>query len=128
MLENAPQQLTKLQYLKYVFCSGEALPLTLAEAFLQKISSARLFNFYGASEVGADVTWFEVNLWETHQRILQYFKPEVVYSTTENQAGGIHQKPFTKPGVSPEMLATEFQRSELPSYPLTVDDYYEKIV
>lgn len=126
MLENAPQQLTKLRYLKYVFCSGEALPLTLAKAFHQKISSARLFNLYGSSEVAADVTCFEVNLWETRHRILQYFKPEVVHGATENQVLGVHQKPFTKPGVSPEMLAKKFQRSELPLYPLTVDDYYDK--
>ncbi|MEQ8997814.1 MAG: aminotransferase class V-fold PLP-dependent enzyme [Coleofasciculus sp. B1-GNL1-01] len=127
MLDNAPQQLTQLRYLKYVFCSGEALPLTLAEAFHQKLSSARLFNIYGSSEVAADVTCFEVNFWETRQRILQYFKPEVVRGATENQVLGVHQKPFTKPGVSPEMLATKFQRSELPSYPLTVDDYYDKL-
>ncbi|MHC0067443.1 SDR family NAD(P)-dependent oxidoreductase [Nostoc sp. UIC 10890] len=62
ILENAPQQLTKLRYLKYVFCSGEVLPLTLAKEFHQKISSARLFNLYGSSEVAADVTCFEVKL------------------------------------------------------------------
>ncbi|NEP57983.1 MAG: aminotransferase class V-fold PLP-dependent enzyme, partial [Symploca sp. SIO2G7] len=127
MLDNAPQQLTQLRYLKYVFCSGEALPLTLAEAFHQKLSSARLFNLYGSSEVAADVTCFEVNFWEIRQRILQYFKPEVVRGATEKQVLGVHQKPFTKPGVSPEMLATKFQRSEFPSYPLTVDDYYDKL-
>jgi len=127
ILDNPPQQIQQLQYLKYVFCSGEALPLTLAEAFHQKLSSARLFNVYGSSEVAADVTCFEVNFWETRQRILQYFKPEVVHDTTENQVLGMHQKPFTKPGVSPEILAEKFQRSELPSYPFTVDDYYEKL-
>ncbi|NJM23735.1 MAG: AMP-binding protein, partial [Richelia sp. SM1_7_0] len=126
MLDNAPQQLTKLRYLKYVFCSGEALPIGLAEAFHQKLSSARLFNLYGSSEVAADVTCFEVNFWETRQRILQYFKPEVVCDVTENQFLGIHHKPFTKPGISPEILATKFQQSELPSYPLTVDNYYDK--
>ncbi len=127
MLDNEPQQLTILRYLKYVFCSGEALSLKLAEAFHQKLSSARLFNLYGSSEVAADVTCFEVNFWETRQRILQYFKPEVAHDTTENQVLGVHQKPFTQPGVSPEMLATKFQRSELPSYPLTVEDYYDKL-
>ena len=126
MLENEPQQLRKLCYLKYVFCSGEALSLTLAKEFHQKISSARLFNVYGSSEVAADVTCFEVNLWETRQRILQYFKPEVVRDTKANQETGVYQKPFTKPGMSPEMLAEKFQRSELPLYPVTVDDYYEK--
>ncbi|GAA6615701.1 aminotransferase class V-fold PLP-dependent enzyme [Scytonema sp. NUACC26] len=127
MLDNAPQQMTKLQYLKYVFCSGEALPLKLAEAFHQKLTSARLFNLYGSSEVAADVTCFEVNFWETRQRILQYFKPKVVRDATQNQVIEVHQKPFTKPSVSPETLATKFQRSELPLYPITVDDYYDKL-
>jgi putative pyridoxal-dependent aspartate 1-decarboxylase len=126
ILNSAPQQLTQLQYLKYVFCSGEALPLKLAETFHQKLSSARLFNFYGSSEIAADVTCFEVNFWETSQRILQYFQPEVVRGASEDRVLGVYQKPFTKPGVSPEMLATKFQRSELPLYPVTVDDYHDR--
>jgi putative pyridoxal-dependent aspartate 1-decarboxylase len=126
ILDSGPQQLLQLKHLKYVFCSGEALPLTLAEAFYQKLSSARLFNLYGSSEVAADVTCFEVNFWEIRQRILQYFKPEIVHSIPENQNHEERQQPFTKPGVSPEMLATKFQRSELPLYPVTVDDYYDK--
>ena len=126
MLDSASQQLAQLQYLKYVFCSGEVLPLSLAEAFHQKLGSARLFNLYGSSEVAADATCFEVNFWETRQRILQYFKPEIVHDGTEEQVREIHQKPFTEPGVSPEMLATKFQQSELPLHPVTVDDYYDK--
>ncbi|MDM8554700.1 amino acid adenylation domain-containing protein [Desulfococcaceae bacterium HSG7] len=62
MLENAPPELALFRQLKYVICSGEALPLTLAEAFYQRISSARLVNLYGSSEVAADITCFEVNL------------------------------------------------------------------
>ena len=126
MLDIAPQQLTQLQCLKYVFCSGEALPIKLAETFHQKLSSTRLFNLYGSSEVAADVTCFEVNFWETSQRILQYFQPEVVRGTPQERVRGVYQKPFTKPDVSPEMLATKFQQSELPLYPVTVDDYQAK--
>ncbi|MGV2831540.1 amino acid adenylation domain-containing protein [Myxosarcina sp. GI1(2024)] len=126
MLDSAPQQLSQLRGLKYVFCSGEALLLSLAEEFHQKLSSARLFNLYGSSEVAADVTCFEVNFWETRQRILQYFKPEVVRDASEEDVPEVHQKLFTKPGVSSEMLATKFQRSELPLHPLTVDDYYDR--
>ncbi|MCI5138952.1 MAG: non-ribosomal peptide synthetase, partial [Candidatus Electrothrix sp. AR1] len=57
---DAQQDLDQFQKLKYVFCSGESLPLSLAEEFHQKISSAGLFNLYGSSEVAADVTCFEV--------------------------------------------------------------------
>jgi putative pyridoxal-dependent aspartate 1-decarboxylase len=126
MLDSAPQQLKQLQCLKYVFCSGEALAIKLAETFHQKLSSTRLFNLYGSSEVAADVTCFEVNFWETSQRILQYFKPEVVRGTPEERVRGVYQKPFTKPDVSSEMLARKFQQSELPLYPVTVDDYQAK--
>lgn len=127
MLEYGSQQLIQLRYLKYVFGSGEVLPLNLAKEFHRKMSFARLFNLYGSSEVAADVTCFEVNLWETRQRILKYFKPEVVHGATENQFRGVDQKLFTKPGVNPEMLATKFQRSELPLYPLTVEEYYDEL-
>ncbi|MEO0834662.1 MAG: aminotransferase class V-fold PLP-dependent enzyme, partial [Cyanobacteria bacterium J06642_3] len=126
MLESTPQQLTQLQDLKYVFCSGEALPIKLAETFHHQLSSTRLFNLYGSSEVAADVTCFEVNFWETSQRILQYFQPEVVRGTPKDRVRGVYQKPFTKPDVSPEMLATKFQQSELPLDPVTVDDYQAK--
>ncbi|MEM8778778.1 MAG: aminotransferase class V-fold PLP-dependent enzyme, partial [Cyanobacteria bacterium P01_G01_bin.49] len=126
MIDSAPQQLSELRELKYVFCSGEALPLSLAEEFHQKLSAARLFNLYGSSEVAADVTYFEVNFWETGQRILQYFKPEVVRGVSEDGGLEVQQKPFTQPGVSSEMLAKKFQRSELPLYPVIVDDYYEQ--
>ena len=126
MLDSTPPELLQLQSLKYVFCSGEALPLNLAEAFYQQLSSARLFNIYGSSEVAADVTCFEVNFWETRQKILQYFKPEVVRGTPKDRVLGVYQKPFTQPGVSPETLATKFQQSELPLYPVTVDDYQDK--
>jgi len=60
MLENAPQELALFRQLRYVICSGETLPLRLAEVFHQKVGSARLVNLYGSSEVAADVTCFEV--------------------------------------------------------------------
>ena len=127
MLEYGSEQLTQFQYLKYVFCSGETLPLNLARAFQQKISSARLFNIYGSSEVAADVTCFEVNLWQTRQKILQYFTPQVLQNVNRNQVPGFDKKPFTKPGVSVETLAPKFQHSKLPLYPLKVEDYYDKL-
>ncbi len=126
MIDGVPQELSELRSLKYVFCSGEALPLSLAEEFHQTLSAARLFNLYGSSEVAADVTYFEVNFWETGQRILQYFKPEVVRGASEDRDLKGQQKPFTRPGVSSDVLAKQFQRSELPVYPVTVDDYYEQ--
>jgi putative pyridoxal-dependent aspartate 1-decarboxylase len=47
--------------IKYVFCSGEALSVSLAEHFFSEFSSARLINIYGSTEVSADVTYYEVS-------------------------------------------------------------------
>ncbi|MCI5144115.1 MAG: aminotransferase class V-fold PLP-dependent enzyme [Candidatus Electrothrix sp. AR3] len=125
MLENvSPEQ---FQSLRYVFCSGEALPLPLARAFHQKMPSARLFNIYGSSEVTADVTCFEVNMWETRKKILQYFKPEVINNVIAHHTPEPHRKPFTTPGINTEELAAKFQQSQLPQQPVTVDEYYDKL-
>lgn len=127
ILEQEAQQLTQLHSLKYVFCSGEALTLNLAKKFHQKLGSTKLLNLYGSSEIAADVTCFEVNRWETRGRIMQYFKPKVVHDAIEDRLLESDRQPFTQPGISPEMLATKFQRSELPFCPLTVEDYYDKL-
>ena len=52
----------------------------------------------------------------TEQRILQYFKPEEIQRGT-----------FTQPDISLDALAQQFKRSELPTYPITVDDYYRQL-
>ncbi|MEL4898615.1 amino acid adenylation domain-containing protein [Crocosphaera sp. Alani8] len=127
MIHSSPEKLSELHRLKYVFCSGEALPLSLAEEFHKNLGSARLFNLYGSSEVTADVTYFEVNFWETGQKILEYFKPELVLGASEDRNVSPHHKPFTQPGVNTDILAKQFQRSELPSYPVTVDRYYTQL-
>jgi len=74
MLDNTHQAVTEFRELKYVFCSGEALPLSLAKAFHQKMPSARLFNFYSSSEGTADVTCFEVNMWKTQKKNTPVFQ------------------------------------------------------
>jgi len=58
--------------IKYVFCSGEALPVALAEHFYTEFSSARLINIYGSSEVSADVTYYEVSKFSV-KNVLHHF-------------------------------------------------------
>ncbi|WP_186001748.1 non-ribosomal peptide synthetase [Corallococcus sp. Z5C101001] len=43
--------------LQRVVCSGEALPLELAERCLRRLPSAGLHNLYGPTEAAVDVTW-----------------------------------------------------------------------
>ncbi|WP_037345186.1 non-ribosomal peptide synthetase [Sciscionella sediminilitoris] len=45
-----------LDTLRLVFCSGEALPVELAEAFLARLPEAGLHNLYGPTEAAVDVT------------------------------------------------------------------------
>ncbi len=61
LLEHEIDFAGKLSRLKYWTCSGEALPLDLAQSFKQKMPWASLINLYGSSEVAADVTCYEVN-------------------------------------------------------------------
>ncbi|MGK7885842.1 MAG: aminotransferase class V-fold PLP-dependent enzyme [Crocosphaera sp.] len=63
----------------------------------------------------------------TKQRILEYFQPEVVLGTSNDQDDEVQQKPFTRPDISSDTLAQQFKRSELPNYPITVEDYYSQL-
>ncbi|WP_414623416.1 amino acid adenylation domain-containing protein [Calothrix sp. CCY 0018] len=47
--------------LKYVFCSGEALPLDLQTKFFQKLG-CKLYNLYGPTEVAIEVTFWQCQL------------------------------------------------------------------
>jgi amino acid adenylation domain-containing protein len=46
--------------LRYCVCSGETLPVELADEFLNKLPQTKLINLYGSSEVAADVTCYEL--------------------------------------------------------------------
>lgn len=60
LLEQESNLAEKLPRLKHWTCSGEALPVDLAQAFKQKMPAAHLLNLYGSSEIAADVTYYEV--------------------------------------------------------------------
>jgi amino acid adenylation domain-containing protein len=54
-----------LASLKYWICSGEILPVDLAQAFKVRLPESLLLNLYGSSELAADVTFHEVREPET---------------------------------------------------------------
>lgn len=82
-------QNTKLP-LKYVFCSGEALPTRVVQQF-KSVCSAPVYNLYGPTEAAVDVSYFDANqpskfqdhtipigfpVWNTQLYILdQYLRP-----------------------------------------------------
>ncbi|WP_082468971.1 non-ribosomal peptide synthetase [Sciscionella sediminilitoris] len=45
---------------RLVFCSGEAMPASVADAALDRWPGIGLFNLYGPTEAAVDVTWFGV--------------------------------------------------------------------
>lgn len=45
--------------LRQVFCSGEALPVAVANEFLEHYRQTRLHNLYGPTEAAVDVTYWE---------------------------------------------------------------------
>jgi amino acid adenylation domain-containing protein len=64
VLEACPDAGARLAALRVVVSSGEALPLALAERFHATFPHAKLINLYGATEVAADVTWYETKAGE----------------------------------------------------------------
>ncbi|MEV6596511.1 amino acid adenylation domain-containing protein [Actinoplanes sp. NPDC051346] len=62
LLESAPERRAEAASLRYVFCSGEALPATLVERYNRVFATAgapRLVNLYGPTEATVDVSFFD---------------------------------------------------------------------
>ncbi|WP_437114186.1 amino acid adenylation domain-containing protein [Streptomyces syringium] len=64
LLEQAPHRLAEVRSLRYVFCSGEALPPGRVEQFHRLFAPAgegapRLVNLYGPTEAAVDVSVYE---------------------------------------------------------------------
>ncbi|WP_133054523.1 non-ribosomal peptide synthetase, partial [Niastella populi] len=55
----------KLEGLRHVICSGEALPKRTEESFKEKAAFASLHNYYGPTEASIDVTVIDVSLHPT---------------------------------------------------------------
>ena len=60
MLATVPDIGERLRRLTLWVTSGEALRPELAERFCRTLPAARLLNLYGASEVSADCTWYDL--------------------------------------------------------------------
>ncbi|CAG2169614.1 unnamed protein product, partial [Oppiella nova] len=59
ILQQPSSELLKLQSLKYIFCSGEMLDVSLAKSLHKILPWVTLINVYGSSEVSADVTYYQ---------------------------------------------------------------------
>jgi amino acid adenylation domain-containing protein len=60
LLDSDPKPASRLPKLKYWISSGEVLDSDLARRFQRSLPGAVLINLYGASEVSADATYYQV--------------------------------------------------------------------
>ncbi len=121
LLDQDFSELTKLKHLKYVFCSGEALPPLLAQRFYEVMPNANLVNIYGSSEVSADVTYHKVS-----KGVQAYFREGLAQVKTVlpiAEAGLI-----TTPFVELETLKKQFMHSNMPETPIVYQQYYQALL
>jgi amino acid adenylation domain-containing protein/non-ribosomal peptide synthase protein (TIGR01720 family) len=60
ILQQGTSEYVKLDTLKYVFCSGEALSYQLKEDFFKALPWVNLVNLYGSSEMSADISYYSM--------------------------------------------------------------------
>lgn len=118
----------RLETLKYVFCSGEPLTFPVAQRFYKEFGHTRLVNIYGSTEVGADVTWYEVDRFNVED-VLQYFKNVSTASVPGDMKPpeGDIATSFTTAHVKVEILAEKFMDSKVARFPLPLKEYYQKL-
>ena len=115
--------------IKYVFCSGEALPVSLAEHFYTEFSSARLINIYGSSEVSADVTYYEVSKFSVKD-VLHHFSRfsmnKEVLQKYKEQLGHFSEY-ITKPDTDLCDVSKIFTNYRMYETSYTTDQYYSML-
>jgi len=67
LFESGEELAEHLPALKFWVTSGEYFSAELAENFLRQLPQRQLLNSYGASEVAADVTYFDLDSWRGNQ-------------------------------------------------------------
>jgi len=132
ILSMKKEKVYQLTGLRYVFCSGEALPVRLAKQFYQEIRNAKLVNIYGSTEVSADVTYYEVKRFHVDD-VLKYFTRSVEFpgSLIDDSPPG-HPNPMaggqvTTADVGIAQVAGRFTSSRITEFPITLEEYYKKL-
>lgn len=129
LLKEKREKGLQFKSIRYVFCSGEALPVSLAEHFYTEFSSARLINIYGSSEVSADVTYYEVSKFSV-KNVLRHFsrfsmkKEELV--KYKDQLGHFSEY-ITKPDTDLCDISKIFTNYRLYETSCTIEQYYSML-
>lgn len=129
LLKEKREKGLQFKSIKYVFCSGEALPVSLAEHFYTEFSSTRLINIYGSSEVSADVTYHEINKFSVKD-VLHHFsrfsmnKEEL--QKYKKQIGHFSEY-ITKPDTELCDVSKIFTNYRLYETSCTIEQYYSML-
>jgi putative pyridoxal-dependent aspartate 1-decarboxylase len=132
MLAARKEKVFQLTGLRYVFCSGEALPVRLAKQFYQDIRNAKLINIYGTTEVSADVAYYEVKRFHVDD-VLKYFTrslelpDSVIDVTAQRYPTPVATERITEPNVPIEEIARRFTSSRITEWPITLEQYYQRL-
>jgi len=129
LLKEKREKGLQFKSIKYVFCSGEALPVSLAEHFYTEFSSARLINIYGSSEVSADVTYHEVSKFSVKD-VLHHFSRfsmnKEVLQKYKEQLGHFSEY-ITKPDTELYDVSRIFTNYRLYETSCTEEQYYSML-
>ncbi len=112
-----------LKTLRYIICSGEALSMSTVKKCRTLLRDTRLINLFGATETGADVTFYEVDDYR-YLDVMQYFpvKPSVRFFTDTEldfKAGRQTAKSLTE-------LKALFDETVIPDRPRSLEGYLDE--
>jgi putative pyridoxal-dependent aspartate 1-decarboxylase len=113
ILQFSKQKKISLNHLRYIFSSGEVLPLPLAKLCSQQFPLTRLINIYGTTEVSADALYYEVDF-TSEKRIEELFKRP--YTST-----------FSRPNKPLEELFPSFSSVEIPHKSIPYKTYLSQL-
>jgi|GEM_PF-24404 len=121
---------TLSEQLDYVFSSGDALTLGLAQRFFTKCWNTRLINVYGSTECGADICYHEVQFGDCFQ-LMDLFSPTpgldddpILSGLSDVQSMGQDNiLPYTKANVALDALLPKFMSTELRDMPMSLASY-----
>ena len=122
------------EQLEYVFCSGDALTLGLAQRFFSKLWHTRLINVYGSTECGADICYHEVQFGDGFQ-LLDLFSPtpgldhDPILSGPIAMQGEVQEPvlPYTKVNVELDELLPKFTSTALRTTPMSLGSYKDSL-
>jgi putative pyridoxal-dependent aspartate 1-decarboxylase len=126
-------QFVELVDLRTIICSGETLPLSIAQKASSILPLVRIFNFYGSSEVTADVTAHEITQ-NSVTDVMSYFSEtegvKFEHTNLHNEVQELallDSDSFTTPNVDFHSLKDLFKDYQVPELPASMDGYLAQI-